>query len=188
MGKEETLEVVENEGICGEPKDVDVVEHVVEDVSSSELGGIITDWVNRMDEICVSENLLDIESIEACMMMIRDSTTLLVKRGMELETQLSEAERKNLRLEEQTRRMSFGSSSPKRNSVKVVAAANIAQSITVGPSMLRGSKVLPTLIREEFPPLPPLPQRPPRNVTTRSGGDRMAFVVQAPPPCDYWGF
>lgn len=182
----------EETGKSGEPKGV--VEHDLEDLSSSVLGGAISEWANRIDEIRVkSKNLqgrLNGE-MKKCVSNIKEGTALLVARSVaagdpqflrmrnsELDSRLREAESENARLREQLRKMSLGPSPPrrKRKVDRTASGTDATPSEFVVADTPKGKKVAPVSAREEFPPLP---QRPPRDIGMYSRGNRMQHMVPA---------
>lgn len=152
-----------------EPKGI--VEFVFEDMSSSVLGGAISEWANRIDEIRVKSKNIQGKlngDIRKCVINIKEGTAVLVARSVatgdsqflrmrnsELTSQLREAENENARLNEQIRKMSLGLSPPrrKRRMDKEVSGMDPIQAVSVDPNTSKERRV--TLVREDFPPLPP---------------------------------
>lgn len=193
-GRKDAPEDEEAEGKCGEPKGV--VEHVFEDMSSSVLGGAILEWANKIDDIRLkSKNFQGRLSgeMKMCVGKIKEGTALLVirseatgdpdflrMRNSELAARLRETERENARLKEQLKKTSPLPSPPRKRRIeKAVEAANAAAKVVPGVSTPPvGARKAPPPIREAFPPLP---QRPPRSLTLRSGDDRTPSLLRAPP-------
>lgn len=172
----------ENEGKDGEPKGI--VEHALEEMSSSVLGGAILEWSNKIDEIRVKSKNFQGKlngEMKRCVIQIKEGTSFLVARSeasgdpqflrmrnSELVSQLREAERENARLKEQLKRTSPIPSSPlrKRRSERMIDGGSVAQGSSGNRAVPKGTKVGPPLTGEAFPPLP---QRPPRKVLSGKG-------------------
>lgn len=190
MGKKETLEVVESDGRGGES--MDVMEHSLEGMSSSVLGGAVMEWASRIEEIrAKSKNFQGRLSgeIKRCIIKIKEGTSLLVTRSeatgdshfarlrnSELIAQLREAERENALLREQLRKSPGLSSPPRKKKAGKAVTTDVLQ---VGPDDL-----VDPFAREEFPPLP---QRLPRGGKVQDGGREKAGPsivsnVQVAPP------
>lgn len=197
VGKKDTPEEL-SDGKSGEPKGV--ADHVLEDMSSSVLGGAIFEWTSRIDDIRVkSKNLqgrLNGE-MKKCVKNIKEGTAILVARSVatgdhqflrmrnsELDSRLRESENENARLKEQLRRMSSGPSPPRRKrKTDQDASGTDAQNESLVAGTPKGvKKATPAVAKEEFPPLP---QRPPRDVGIYNRGSGSHQVIP-PLPVAFW--
>lgn len=164
------------------------MEHVFEDMSSSVLGGAISEWADRIDAIRVKSKNLQGKlngEMKKCVAKIKDGTALLVARSVatgdpqflrmrnsELTSQLRESENENARLKEQLRKMSLGPSPPrcKRKIDRMVTGVDVAQVVSADLHTPEEEKMALALGKEEFPPLP---QRLPREMGISSGGNKL---------------
>lgn len=164
-----------------------MVDLVLEDMSSSVLGGAMSEWANRVEEIrAKSKNIQSKLSGEMrkCITRIKDGTALLVARSEasgdphflrmrnnELATQLREKENENARLKEQLRKVSLGPSPPrrKRRIEKAEGGMDSVQNTSADLTLRKSTAIVAAPIGEEFPPLV---QRPPRVLTVRNSGGR----------------
>lgn len=171
-----------SDGEHGEPKGV--VDLVLEDMTSAVLGGAITRWADRVEDIrskCKNIQGKLSGEIRKCMIRIKDGTALLVARSeasgdpkflrlrnSELDSRLREVENENVRLKEQLRKLNLGPSPPrrKRRIEKGDSSMDLVQSALVDTTPRKGTVTTPTLVREEFPPLP---QRFPRSMRDGNG-------------------
>lgn len=182
--KKDTPEEVLSDGECGEPKGI--VDLLLEEMSSSVLGGSIMEWANRVEEIRVKSRKFQGKlsgEMKKCMGKIKEGTALLVARAeatgdpqflrlrnSELDSRLLEIENENVRLKEQLRKLSLRPSPPRRKRKVEKGDFDMDQSVSVDTNVQKGSMIIPSPMKDEFPPLP---QRTPRKMAMKGGSGRV---------------
>lgn len=178
--KKDSPEEVLSDGECGEPKGI--VDLLLEEMSSSVLGGSMMEWVNRVEEIRVKSRKFQGRlsgEMKKCMGKIKEGTALLVARAeatgdpqflrlrnSELDSRLLEVENENVRLKEQLRKLSLGPSPPRRKRKVEKGDFDMDRPVSVDTNVQKGTMIIPSPMKDEFPPLP---QRTPRKMAMKGG-------------------